>query len=100
MATTPVFHSDIVMQQWQHLDALLGKDKDAIALDGCSLDIAQIVSIARYGKQFGSLCKMLTVRARYRCKTRIDEPAYESLVASLNALQTRLAGGEIIYGTS
>ena len=48
MALAPTCHSEVVLRQWEALSTLLGTSAKPVALDGKSVDICEVVSIARY----------------------------------------------------
>ena len=80
-------HSGTVLLQWRQLNELLNPAADAarptVELDGLHLSVAQVIAVARYGLE-----------------TSIDAVAQRSLLNSFDALQKRLAQGEIIYGVN
>ncbi|CAJ2510127.1 Uu.00g060270.m01.CDS01 [Anthostomella pinea] len=77
-------HAGMVLEEWQLLDGILDRAKSSsVSLTGRNLTIADVVSVARYNAQ-----------------TDISSSAIERMNGGLNMLETRLQGGDIIYGVN
>ncbi|KAI0010203.1 phenylalanine and histidine ammonia-lyase [Xylariaceae sp. FL0662B] len=77
-------HTEVILKEWQLLDTLINeKDSNPILLTGHTLTIPQVVSVARY-----NAC------------TGVSPSVIQSMESSLNMLQQRLQGGDVIYGVN
>ncbi|KAF1956864.1 phenylalanine ammonia-lyase [Byssothecium circinans] len=77
------FHSQIALQQFEDLYSLLTSENGPFELDGCNLDIAQVVAVARH-----------------RSPVQFEPKSYIDLGKSLQSFRSLLADGDIIYGVN
>ncbi|QKX55461.1 uncharacterized protein TRUGW13939_02554 [Talaromyces rugulosus] len=77
-------HSDIVLQEWESLEALLcGTDSATVVLTGHTLRIPDVIAVARYN-----------------VRSDIDVSAIQAMERSLSMLEKRVRSGDVIYGVN
>ncbi|PHH64515.1 hypothetical protein CDD81_4294 [Ophiocordyceps australis] len=77
-------HSDIILRQWESLEALIcAKDSATVLLTGRTLSIPDVIAVARYN-----------------VSSDIDVSAIKAMEMSQGLLEQRMRSGDVIYGVN
>lgn len=118
MKATEEFHSSLVLSEWDKLLSLLGTQPDIVSIDGKTLELSEVVAVARYVIQVKTLCgsseidvnvllyecfpplglKLISHAIRYLAPVSLSDNTFGPVNESADFLKRCLARGDCIYG--